>query len=474
MSHPKTDGITSTIASSVSRREFLLGASAFLVAQNSPATAFQHEPGVLRAAEGIAKIGPDSLPATQVWAYGNSVPGPIIRAAQGARVSGKFENALPQASTVHWHGVRIANSMDGVPDLTQAPVPPGKSFDYSFSVPDAGTYWYHPHNRTWEQMARGLYGALIVEEPVPPEVDFDEVLLLDDWRLDRKGQIDESFGRMMDWAHAGRLGNWTTVNGTSRFSRPIAQHERARLRLVNTSNARIFLITFQGLDGWVVALDGQPLSAIQRLDQIVLAPAQRADVIVDAVGAPGTKALLHVTTRSGNVPLAEFDTEDPIRVKRLPPPSPLPANPITPLSVSSDTQSITLTMEGGAMGGMRGAIRNGRRLPMPELMNTGLMWAFNGVAGMPEAPLAEISRGETVKIEVVNRTGWPHAMHLHGHHFQALDGTGGLGPLRDTLLIDANKRTEIAFVADNPGDWLFHCHMLEHTAGGMATWLHVT
>jgi FtsP/CotA-like multicopper oxidase with cupredoxin domain len=110
---------------------------------------------------------------------------------------------------------------------------------------------------------------------------------------------------------------------------------------------------------------------------------------------------------------------------------------------------------------------------MRGLVGQGRVWAFNGLAEMPEKPLLSAALGETVRIEMINDTAWPHAMHLHGFHFRKLEKDGSQGPLRDTLLVDSEETAEIAFVADNPGKWLLHCHMVEHTAGGMATWIQV-
>ena len=229
------------------RKVLLSGAAAALVAGFGNAfgsTAARAAAPILRAGEGMARLTPGDYPETRVWSYGDSVPGPVIRLRQGEHVSRRFVNNLPQASTVHWHGVRIDNAMDGVPGMTQDAVPTGGSFDYHFAVPDAGTYWYHPHNRTWEQLARGLYGPLIVEEETPPAVDRDEVLMLDDWRLTEEAQIhEESFGAMHDWAHAGRIGNWITFNGKGESRLPVKRNERLRLRLINASNARIFYLS---------------------------------------------------------------------------------------------------------------------------------------------------------------------------------------------------------------------------------------
>jgi len=125
------------------------------------------------------------------------------------------------------------------------------------------------------------------------------------------------------------------------------------------------------------------------------------------------------------------------------------------------------------MGGMGGAMMGGRMMGMRNLVAAGRVWAFNGVADMPDAPLLAASRGETVKIDMINDTAWPHAIHLHGHHFRKIDKNGQAGPLRDTLLVDRGETAQIALVADNPGKWLLHCHMLEHSAGGMMTWIDV-
>ena len=203
---------------SVSRRGFLAGAATLALAgasdmraaaANAAATnavspdSAAPEPPALRATRAAVRLAPPDYPETPIWGYDGRVPGPVLRVAQGGRLIRRFVNELPQPSTIHWHGIRIANPMDGVPDLTQAPVPPGGDFLYDFVAPDAGTWWYHPHHRSWEQVARGLYGALIVEEPAPARVDRDEVLLIDDWRLTGDAGIHESFGAMMDLSHAG-------------------------------------------------------------------------------------------------------------------------------------------------------------------------------------------------------------------------------------------------------------------------------
>ncbi len=428
----------------------------------------------LEARPGTARLAPDEYKPTPVWGYEGGVPGPTIRVRQGERIDRVFLNNLPQESTIHWHGIRIDNAMDGVPGLTQAAVPPGKTFDYGFTPPDAGTYWYHPHNRTWEQLARGLYGALIVEETSAPDVDRDEILMIDDWRLTETAQIAEDFGAMHDWSHGGRIGNWITVNGDGYWTSDARQNDRLRLRLVNASNARIYNLSLKGLSGWVVALDGQPLSMPVPAEKLVLAPAQRADLIVDVTANSGTEASLLSHERGGSYAVAVFRVGQAVAERRADRPAPLPANPLTEIGPLAETRPVDLIMEGGAMGRMRGAMMNGKDTDIRTLISRGKAWAFNGQADMTDTPLLSVRAGQTVRIRMNNRSRWPHAMHLHGHHFRQMLPEEQTGPLRDTLLMQPGEISEIAFVADNPGDWLLHCHMVEHAAAGMMTWLKVT
>ena len=163
----------------------------------------------LTAGAGLANFSADQKAPTEVMHYNQSVPGPILRIPQGRESLIRFENALDESSSVHWHGLRIANAMDGVPGMTQVRrSSPVRAFEYRLTPPDAGTYWYHTHQRSWAQLALGLAGVLIVEEKNPPVVDQDLVFAIDDWRLDDDMQIDRnSLGAMHDWAHAGRMGN---------------------------------------------------------------------------------------------------------------------------------------------------------------------------------------------------------------------------------------------------------------------------
>lgn len=429
---------------------------------------------VLRAAPGTWQLAPAGQAATPVWSYGESIPGPTLRLRQGERVRCRLENRLPeQATTIHWHGIRLINGMDGVPGLTQAAVPPGEVFDYDFVAPDAGTYWYHAHERSWEQVARGLHGVLVVEEPEPPDVDEDIAIAIDDWRLSTDATLRDDFGAMHDRAHAGRVGNWVTANGAAALTVPARRNTRLRLRLVNTANGRIFSLSTQGLDGWIVALDGQPLDKPAPFERVVLGPAQRADLIVDVTGDPSSEAFLVSHERDGGYALVTFSIGEGARARRADPPRRMTPNPVPVPTDLAGARRSTLEMTGGAMGRMASARFEGKDREIRELVRHGMAWAMNGTAGMTPEPLLDLSRGETTVIRLVNDTAWPHAMHLHGHHFSVLGENGEPGPLRDTVLVDRGETREIAFVADNPGKWLIHCHMLEHAAAGMTTWIRV-
>ncbi|MGB0847043.1 MAG: multicopper oxidase family protein [Thiolinea sp.] len=469
----------------VSRRKFLSFPCAAaltptaLLAETSSKNISEAQSGftVLQATTGTVQLAPKEYPATNVWAFDGTVPGTPIRLKQGERVQRVFENKLKQPSAVHWHGIRIDNKMDGVPGLTQKVVPTGGRFVYDFVVPDAGTYWYHTHHRSWEQLARGMYGPLIVEEENPPQVDRDELLIIDDWRLDNKAQVVENFGMMHDKSHAGRTGSWATVNsmGMDRAALSVQQNERLRLRLINVANATVFNLVLEGMQGKVVALDGQPLAVPEALGMLTMAPAQRIDLIVDVVTEQGKTAMLNIMSRGQKIPLMRFAVEKQRRDKPLETSEALPANPLPVLnSTSLATAPVTeLRLEGGAMGRMRSATYKGREMGIRELVDEGMVWAMNGVAGMTEQPLFTAKREQTQRLKMINETGWPHGMHLHGHHFREVLADGKLGPWRDTLLLQPRETREVALVADNPGDWLLHCHMMEHQMAGMKTWYRV-
>lgn len=434
-------------------------------------------PHLLTARVADVQLAPPDYPKTQIWGYDGKMPGTLIRVKQGDRIERRFVNDLPQASSVHWHGLRIDNSMDGVAGLTQDAVSPGGTFDYGFTAHDAGTYWYHAHNRSMEQVARGLYGALIVEETEPVDVDREELLILDDWLLNPEtAQLDSEFETPHDRSHAGRRGNYIATNGSAETELPVTAGERLRLRLINAANARIFELALSGFEGWVMAYDGMPLGEPEKAEgTFLLAPGQRIDLFVDVTAVAGEVAHLVRIDDDEGFSQAAFPVapaENSARMRETP--DPLPPNPNMSVPGVQTARRFELNMEGGAMGSLQSASLNGKEMSFRELIAANQFWSFNGVVGMTDTPLAQLSSGETARVSISNDTVFPHAMHLHGMHFREILDDGELGPLRDTLLVFGDETREIAFVAGEPGKWIFHCHMLAHTASGMATWVDVT
>jgi len=468
------------------RRRFLLASAATSLAASVPlrwTRAAVPDPVALTAAPHEVKlIGPDD-PATAVWAYNAAVPGSVLRARQGDTLRVEFSNGLDEATTVHWHGLRIPNAMDGVPFLTQDPIEPGQRFAYEFPLQDAGTFWYHPHLNTSIQVGRGLAGALIVDELDPPAVDRDVVWVLDDWRL-QKDATFAPFGALHDAAHAGRFGNVATINGGDLDPFEVTAGERLRLRLINAANARIFGLSSKGHDPWLIAVDGHPVKP-RKLNngRAIVAPGMRLDLIIDMTGKPGDSfdvidgAYQRQTYRIARI--AYHDTS-PLR-HDLPPPIALPSNPVAVPDINSGVDH-EMVFQGGAMGGLQSATFKGEAKSLRDLAAMGMVWAVNGevLPAMEEGdvgdPMLDLKLGHSYRLRWTNDTAFDHPIHLHGHSFHVL-ARGGVPvkepQIQDTVLIAPKETVDVAFVADNPGDWALHCHVLEHASAGMMGYVRV-
>ena len=465
----------------LSRRGFLAGSAVTGAAFSlHPAWADTHRAFTLRAASGRARLVPEPWGESDVWCYGGTVPGPEVRVRQGDRLRITVENALDEETTVHWHGLRVPNAMDGVPHLTQAPIAPGETFAYEFDAVDAGTVWYHPHQRSFEQVGRGLYGALIIEEADPPRVDRELLWVLDDWRLTQDASIAADFGGFHDMSHAGRLGNTVTINGRVPKAVPVRAGERIRLRLSNAANARIFALDFGGLAPQVIALDGQPVMPHPAPGgRVVLGPAMRADLMLDVTAAPGAKVQVidRFFAQDAYVLVELTVAETPLRETAPDWDMALAPNPLREPDLGRARRH-EVTFTGGMMGGMveremgiasQESMMGGG---MMGRMHDGSIWFVNGVAaeGHILDPMLTLERDASHVIAMTNATAFHHPIHLHGHSFRVISRDGAPTAHRewqDTVLMAPRERVEIAFVADNPGDWMFHCHILEHQAGGM-------
>lgn len=460
----------------LTRRALLqgVGAACALAGAGRPARAASVE---LVAAAGRVQIVGEKygVAATDVWCFNGDVPGPALRFRQGERARIAVVNRLDRPTSVHWHGLRVPNAMDGVGHLTQKPIGPGETFHYEFDLPDAGTFWYHPHMDSSGQVGRGLYGALIVDEAMPLPVDRDVTWVLGDWRLDAAGAIDANFAHPMDLSHAGRIGNTVTIDGRVPERVAIRAGERLRLRLINAANARIFALDFPGLAPRIVALDGHGVVPhAPEGDRVVLAPAQRADLVLDVPeDAREPIAVTDSFFRNGTYRLVHLVPEPGGGSSRAPAPIMAPlANPLAEPDLTVAT-TVSIKLGGGMMDPRlrRGEITRDQAVAQ---MRHGLIWSLNGQSTVDHAhghePLLRLDLGRSYIFAMENDTAWHHPMHLHGYAFRVVARNGRPTihrEWRDTVLLDPGERVDIAFVADNPGDWMFHCHILEHQAAGM-------
>jgi FtsP/CotA-like multicopper oxidase with cupredoxin domain len=417
-----------------------------------------------------ANLVGDGHPLTDVWAYNGSTPGPVLRVRQGTPLRVVLENRLTETTTIHWHGIRLPIAMDGVPGISQPPVAPGERFVYEFTPPDAGTYWYHPHSHSLQQIGRGLAGALIVEEREPVAVDRDLLWVLGDWRLRADAQIDPGFGQRRDAAMAGRIGNTVTVNGKVPDLETVRAGERIRLRLVNVSLARVMALRFDGHEPIILAIDGQPCDPHPAPDgRVVVGPAMRVDVLLDMRAEPGSRHRVtddFYARQAYRLLDVAYSSEPRLRDEAQPVIA-LPANPHAQPDLSS-AERIVLRLQGGMHGTMR--------------LDGAAMWAINdhsmqgdGHAGM--VPMRTLQRGRSYRLVFINETAFPHPMHLHGHSFLLVSRDGAPVPHRqwaDTVMVARRESVEVAFVADNPGDWMLHCHVTDHQVSGLMTLLRVT
>ncbi|MBF0280806.1 MAG: multicopper oxidase family protein [SAR324 cluster bacterium] len=394
---------------------------------------------------------------TKVWTYNGKVPGPELRIQLGDTLKVNFKNSLPQSTTIHWHGVRVPNAMDGVPGITQPPIPPGESFAYEFTPKDAGTFWFHPHVRTSEQIERGLYGTLIVENPKEPQYDKDLVWIIDDWAINQDFQIYPHFNTHHDLMHDGRWGNMVTVNGKTNPEISVKPGERIRLRLVNVANARIFRPFLGILSAKVIAVDGMLASAPIDFNGDLLAPGNRIDL--DLTIRPSLKG----TT----IPVQDNLTNNPFLLAKIVVGEErvntsgfsAPAN----LKVPEWSKAHQLPVD------------KEYRLNARRGGDFGIEWTLNNKA-FGEHKVLNLHHRQFYKIRLVNESSRLHPMHLHGQFFKVLTRNGKSVTenfFRDTVLVKGNETIEIGLIATDRGHWLTHCHVLEHAEAGMGTVLHV-
>ncbi|PVB61146.1 multicopper oxidase family protein [Labrenzia sp. 011] len=455
-----------------SRREILLGSAASVAAFAAGSLAA----GTAQAADHVLtlagldhRILPDAL-TRGMMSFAADGPPPVLRFRQGEKTTIDVTNALQEASVVHWHGLRIANRMDGVPYLTQYPIEAGQTFRYAFTPPDAGTFWYHPHCNTLEQMARGLTGVLVVEEAEDPGFDRDLPMNIRDFRLGGDGQFIDFF-KPRNAARGGTYGTVSTVNWQSDPVYELEAGSLVRLRLAVTDVTRVGSYEIAGAEARVIALDSHPLPVPLPASGVMLAPGQRADVALRVPDDEGEEVRLVLNRPSGPKQLARFRPKGASLHRDLRELKPLRPNPFA----EPDLENAELlefvfgwSPEGDA--------------PQASLCGSlgYTFWSINRVAWPgdlpgPFDPLARLKLGKSYILRLRNETPNDHPIHLHGVSFKLLrSNKRDLPPLvTDTALLQSQETMDVALVADNPGDWAFHCHVIEHQKTGLAGFLRI-
>ncbi|MFO1033517.1 MAG: multicopper oxidase family protein [Hyphomicrobiales bacterium] len=406
-------------------------------------------------------MGPE-VPPTAIQQFRTAGKLPILRARQGREVRFRVISTLEEELWLHFFGVR------GPSDMMTVQVGPSSqtSLEVAFTPPDAGLFWFGPLLNASRQRDMGLYGLLIVDEADPVETFNDVPLIIDDWMLDEDGKMDTDFGNLDVAIADGRIGNWFTVNGDYKPTLTMRRDARTRLRLLNACNARDLSLTFKNLDLTLLAEDGQPVQPHPLGgERYGLSPGQRADFLVTGVLDRGT---LNIDLSADTVEAAVFAGEGGA-VPPLAADFRLPANPL-PIADAALARTVAIAIEGGAKGGLQSAKVGDAILDLRQLLEKGLAWAFNGVAGPGGPLLFEAKKGESLILAFDNKTGFAQPLHIHGHVWQVVEQDGrpvtGAG-FRDTVVITALSSAKVLLAAVNPGSWAIQSLVAERCDAGL-------
>ncbi|GDY31150.1 multicopper oxidase family protein [Gandjariella thermophila] len=373
------------------------------------------------------------------WTFGGGLPGDPIRVRQGDVVEVTMANHLPATSTtIHWHGIDVPNAEDGVAGVTQDAVRPGGSFTYRFRAHQAGTFWYHSHEISHEQVSRGLFGLLVVDPAGGATADMDDAVLVHRWHTDRGEKL--AFG-----ADDGvRL-------------RQVRPGNRVRLRVVNADNDT-HQVEVTGATWRLAALDGQDLNA----------PGPLGDEVVPLGG--GGRADVELTMPDRPVRLSLAGESGPAYVL-----SPDGRSTVDAAAPGPELDLMTYGRPAPTPFGLGGRFDRDETVDLDQGWwfhggSFGFVWTMNGQV-FPDVPMLTAREGDLVRVTFRHHGRFDHPMHLHGHRVLLLarDGEPARGsPLwLDTVLVRSGETVTVGFRADNPGIWMDHCHDLTHSAAGM-------
>jgi bilirubin oxidase len=396
---------------------------------------------------------------TDVFAYNGSFPGPTLELTEGDRVIVHFQNNLPEPTTVHWHGIHLPASQDGSPF---DPVVAGGKRDYTFTIPkgSAGTYWYHPHlhHKTGYQIAKGLVGAIIVRAPDDPLPKLSErLLILSDQRFRPDGSIDlpdrhSPQGRIDE--ENGREGDVVFVNGQVLPMLQIKPNEVQRWRIINASASRVYRLSILNQTFLQVGTDGGLFEKPVELNEIVVANAERVELLVRGSGRPGSRTLLQSLPYDRYVP--QTRPKDWNRARDLVAIQVTRDAPMAPVTIPATLRSVP------PLDTSRVAAR--RVVAFGQGMINNRHFDFSRVDFN-----AKLGTTEIWKVE--NLVGMDHPFHMHGFQFQVIERNGKPEPFLSWKdVVNVRRQESVRFVVrfdDFPGKWMFHCHILNHEDQGM-------
>jgi FtsP/CotA-like multicopper oxidase with cupredoxin domain len=455
------------------------------------------------------------LKAVSALTINGGIPGPTLRFQEGDTARIRVHNRLASEETsIHWHGIVLPVEQDGVPHVTTPPILPGGSHTFEFKLLHSGTYWYHSHTGLQEQ--EGVYGSIVVDpaggEPV--KADRDHVVVLSDWTLERGDEVMRSLRRGTEWyelkkgsiqsltgaAKAGALSDFFSreksrmpamdisdvaydaflANGRKAIHLPGKPGDKVRLRFINAAASTYFYLQSATGPLRIVAADGPPVKPIH-VRRLLVGMAETYDIIVTIPKAGSWE--VRATAQDGSGHASVFlGNGDPHPAPEIPRPDnyrmdhhlmaamdemdmdDMPAGhqaeePERPLPPYTQLRALRPT-----------AFPKSNPRRTLEMRLTGDMeryiWSFNGKTFAQDGVIP-IKKGEVIRLEFINDTMMHHPIHLHGHFFRVLDGQGTDAPLKHTIDVPPMGKRTIEFLADNPGDWLLHCHLLYHMHAGM-------
>ncbi len=479
------------------RRDVLIGGAAFAGSGAAGFLAVGHKVQAREVlaqpiAHGVKSLAldlaerPTALPCFDgktlpLWTFQAGTTFPIVRVKLGERLDTVFKNDLPregEVASIHWHGLRIPNTQDGVPYLTQQPIAPGGKGHYSFVPPDTGSFFFHTHCNSTEHFGRGLIGALIVEGDQIEAPDAEYVLLMKDWRIGPDGKF-LPFSTDEGAAKGGTPGTIRSVNGATSPVITVPSSANIRIRFYNLDPMRISEIGFEEAEAAIIAVDGNGLPPMT-FESWRMGTAMRVDILL-RTAAPGKSVKLYDYFSAQPFVLAEFKSEGPPKQTGGFDPAPLKVMPFPKLD-EANAQVIPFEFSATPTGAAVAALDAGPGIQLgPLCLDIRTFWAINKQAWPGHdhqnlgPPLATLKSGQSYIFELDNTTPRSHPIHIHGHTFEVLNSSKRRLPRFrcDTVLLIPNERIQVGLVAGLPGKWMFHCHILEHQEAGMMGYIEV-